>query len=496
MIIILIVCGAFLSTASAYKDPLVLHGRSVNVHLFEWKWTDIAKECENFLGPMGYGSVQISPPTEHKREEKPWWIRYQPVSYKLESRGGSEAELRNMIERCNRVGVRIYVDSVFNHMAGGSGVGVNGSVYSSGDRSYQAVPYTSDDFNDKLCKSKSGDIESYQDMYQVRDCRLSGMPDLALGNEYVRNKISEYMNKLIDMGVAGFRIDGAKHMWPGDLEAVQNSLHNVRADVFGRGKRPFIYHEVIDHGGEPIKNTDYLHLGRVTEFKYGQYLSDAINRRNNQRLSFLKSFGEAWGFIAGSDALAFVSNHDNQRDYHRSVLSFFEPRQYKIGSAFMFAWPYGLLQLISSFRFDFYDQGAPSVDGFTAKDVSINPDNTCNDGWVCEHRWRQIYNMVKFSNVATYQPVKHWWDNGYHQVAFARGNKAFIAINNEPYVDMDLYLQTGLPQGAYCDVISGNLVNGKCTGKQIVVYSDGKAKINIRHDQEDPVIAIHVEARL
>lgn len=30
------------------------------VHLFEWKWTDIAKECENFLQYYGYGAVQVS----------------------------------------------------------------------------------------------------------------------------------------------------------------------------------------------------------------------------------------------------------------------------------------------------------------------------------------------------------------------------------------------------------------------------------------------------
>ena len=47
--------------------------------------------------------------------------------------------------------------------------------------------------------------------------------------------------------------------------------------VFGSGRRPFIYQEVIDLGGEPIKNTDYTGLGRVTEFKYGQKLSEVKN---------------------------------------------------------------------------------------------------------------------------------------------------------------------------------------------------------------------------
>ncbi len=36
----------------------------VFVHLFEWRWTDIAKEC-SYLGAKGYTGVQVSPPMEH-----------------------------------------------------------------------------------------------------------------------------------------------------------------------------------------------------------------------------------------------------------------------------------------------------------------------------------------------------------------------------------------------------------------------------------------------
>jgi hypothetical protein len=35
-------------------------GKTVIVHLFEWKWTDIASECERFLAPYGYCGVQVT----------------------------------------------------------------------------------------------------------------------------------------------------------------------------------------------------------------------------------------------------------------------------------------------------------------------------------------------------------------------------------------------------------------------------------------------------
>ena len=38
------------------------------------------------------------------------------------------------------------------------------------------------------------------------------------------------MNNLIDIGVAGFRVDAAKHMWPADMGAIFGKLKNARAE--------------------------------------------------------------------------------------------------------------------------------------------------------------------------------------------------------------------------------------------------------------------------
>lgn len=65
----------------------------------------------------------------------------------------------------------------------------------------------------------------------------------------MREKIVEFLNKLIDLGVAGFRVDAAKHMWPADLEAIYSQLKNLNTDFgFASGLRPYIYQEVIDLG--------------------------------------------------------------------------------------------------------------------------------------------------------------------------------------------------------------------------------------------------------
>ena len=36
------------------------------------------------------------------------------------------------------------------------------------------------------------------------------------------------MNDLIDIGVAGFRVDASKHMWPEEDALLYGELHNLR----------------------------------------------------------------------------------------------------------------------------------------------------------------------------------------------------------------------------------------------------------------------------
>ncbi|XP_076306624.1 pancreatic alpha-amylase 2a5-like [Tachypleus tridentatus] len=504
-----------------YHDPKTADGRSSIVHLFEWRWADIAEECEVFLGPYGYGGVQVSPPNENgivwapdwKLEVKrPWFERYQPVSYKLNfTRSGGENEFRDMVRRCNDVGVRIYVDAVINHMTGniGAGHGTGGSYFDPVALKYDGVPYSHWDFNtNEKCGTPSGNIENYNDAYQVRNCRLSGLNDLDLGKDYVREKIIQYLNYLIDIGVAGFRVDAAKHMWPEDLKALFENLHDLSAKWFEPGTRPFIFMEVIDLGGQAIGVREYIHLGRVTEFRYGYKLGNVIRKNGGEQMQYLRSFGQGWGFVHEYDALVFVDNHDNQRGHGAGgldvILTHFESRMYKMATAFMLAWPYGFPRIMSSYSWPRHIEfgkdkndwiGPPHDDDYNTLHVIRNSDLTCGNGWVCEHRWRQIYNMVKFRNVAGATQIGNWWDNGGNQIAFSRGNRGFIAINNENF-SLNKSLQTGLEAGRYCDVISGKKKDDTCTGRIIEVGELGYSHIFIDNKWEDPVLAIHLEAKL
>ena len=66
--------------------------------------------------------------------------------------------------------------------------------------------------------------------------------------------------------------------------------------------------------------------------------------------------------------------------------------------SFMLAYPYGNPRVMSSFDFSDSDQGPPQDGSGNIVSPSINSDGTCGNGWVCEHRWRQIFNMIGFRN--------------------------------------------------------------------------------------------------
>lgn len=158
------------------------------------------------------------------------------------------------------------------------------------------------------------------------------------------------MDKLVDLGVAGFRVDAAKHMWPADLKYMYENVKDLNTEFgFSPRSRPFFYQEVIDLGGEAISSSEYTGFGTVTEFKSGNELSRVF--KGNDKLKYLDSWGPGWGLIPNSkDALVFIDNHDTQRKSDQ-VLTYKNSKRYKMATAFMLAHPYGTSRIMSSYDF-------------------------------------------------------------------------------------------------------------------------------------------------
>jgi len=359
------------------------------VQLFEWSWADIAHECETFLGPKGYAAVQISPPNEHIRGPE-WWTRYQPVSYKLVSRSGDEAEFRDMVTRCHTAGVKIYADAVINHTADlVRGLGVGDSVYSRED--HPAIPYGPDDYHGE-CHIVGADY--YNDAGRVQSCEVSNLPDLNTGKAEVQDRIATYLHRLIeDEQVDGLRIDAAKHIAPGELETI---LH--------KAQDPVAFLEVVSAQGQVVQPGQYTNLASVMDFKYGTDLAGKFNGNFNGRLSQLRTFGDSWDLVPSDRAVVFVVNHDRERDEGGSGnLTYKDGERYNLANVFMLAWPRGYPKVMSDYHFTDKDAGPPGGGGCD------------NPAWVCEHRWGNIANMVAYRKFTVRtcsgdggETVDHW----------------------------------------------------------------------------------------
>ena len=460
------------------------------MHLFEWKWTDIAAECENYLGPAGFAGVQVSPPSEHALiATYPWYQRYQTVNYSLAlSRSGTAAEFADMVHRCARVGVGIYVDAVFNHTTAGTGanLGSNGTRFTKYE--YPNL-YTATDFHQPTCAIADADYVGSAD--HVRRCELVGLADLNTGSDTVRDKIAGYLNSLVDLGVAGFRIDAAKHMAPEDIDAILSRVNKHAA-----GHLPFVFLEVIDNGGEAIHASDYLTVGAssgqavsITDFQYAGSFDRFLDFAG-RTLSLFKTLSASTGnLLPSAQAVVFTTNHDTER--HNVVINYQNGKQYDLATVLLLASPYGYPSLMSSYAFPMdgpgEDIGPPSdsmghtnsiyAPGSKTPNCAPDPLNPPAGSWVCQHRDSFIAPMLAFRKATVgAETITNFWDNGKDQIGFGRGAKGFVVINDESTA-LSHAFTTGLPAGSYCDVLSGGLKAGACVGTTVVVDATGMATI-------------------
>lgn len=363
-------------------------------------------------------------------------------------------------------------------------IGTAGSTATPDIRSYPAVPYSVSNFH-PLCS-----IDNYNDPYQVRNCELVGLHDLNQTVEDTRYRIVTFLNHLLELGVAGFRVDAAKHQWPTDLQIIYNRLNFLNTSfAFEPKSNPFIYQEVVDPGNEAISKYEYI-FAPVAEFRYLSEIGRSFT--GNDDLKWLSGFGEKWDLLPSKLAVVFVGNHDSQRN--SGTLTYKMRKNYIMAQAFSLAHPYGQKRIMSSYNFDTIAQGPPCDENENILAPDIDSSGNCTNGWICEHRWKEIASMVEFMNVVEGENVTSWWDNGKNQIAFSRGSKGFIAFNLDDKDMNNLSIETDMPAGKYCDIIDGEKMSqNECSGSTLEVSNDGVIFVNL---MQKSVVAIHVNQKL
>ena len=464
--------GANAVSDSSNKENLTLNRKGVIVTAFQQNWNSIAKECTKTYGPEGVKYVQVSPPNDHVKGSQ-WWTSYQPVSYKLDSKLGTEGEFKQMIQTCKAAKVGIIADAVINHMTGAGNkdkVGVGGSEYDADTQTFKTAGYTKDDFH-----QSAENINNYKNAEEVWTHRLVGLLDLDTSKPHVQQILGKYFAYLLELGVVGFRVDAVKHISPADMAAIKKAASDAAHTT---PDKIWWMQETI---GDPSEATEiqpdrHLNEGEVNEFQYSYRLKNDFYGS----ISNLKNITNR--LVQSDKASIFVTNWDTPRENFVRTLTYKDGPRYELANAFMLGYPYGNPNIYSGYRFDAKnkDYGAPGASETSVPDVNCSP----TTGWQCTQRWTSIRGMVGFFNAVNGTQVTNWQESDNNNIAFSREKKGFLAINNTPNAKRVLY-KTDLPNGEYCNVYAA----GDCS--KTVKVEDGKVAATIAPYS---AIALHVDA--
>ncbi|CAE7230916.1 mok11 [Symbiodinium natans] len=405
----------------------------IAVHLFEWSWQDVGSECENYLGPAGFNAVQVSPPSEHILGDS-WATRYQPVSYKLESRGGSTDDFVSMVSRCRSAGVNIMVDVVLNHMAGpfvfspekdrGKACGQHEDTPKSSTAKCLGWDNTEYGNREYLNGRKGLDwydrsmFHHYPDNEHAncglppwtnnkRLCDMYGLPDLNTEDKNVQKQLRAYLFELLETGVTMIRVDAAMNIYPESLAQVVLAL-----------PWEYIVQEYYPDMFEDKENREKAtSIGSATDFTFGQRVAESLfdgnagswYNRSRQLGELLQLQRE--GFpdcryricespVPSDRALLFLDNHDQQRERWKpevkgqppsTPVCYWDGRDigscrpiykhgqvYALAQLYMLAWPYGAdrrssVRLMSSYGFHEFNEGPPGVGRDSLRDKAASP---------------------------------------------------------------------------------------------------------------------------
>ena len=253
----------------------------VILHCFNWKYSDIEAELAN-IAAAGFTAVQTSPaqpeltPEGNDAEKDPdiWYWLYQPLGFRVADYDqgdvnylGDKDDLKSLCEAADEYGVKVIVDVVANHLAGGT-LGDEDLVESE-DQYGSIVGYSGqidEKYQDLAYWHTYGTVANWDDRTQVTTGKI-GLPDLKSESEEVIADVKAYVEELKEIGVDGIRWDAAKHI------ALPSEDCNFWAEVTDSGL--FNYGEILNNPGAGSYSAnaalmaEYTNYMNVTDSDYG-----------------------------------------------------------------------------------------------------------------------------------------------------------------------------------------------------------------------------------
>ena len=233
------------SLADSVQDGVILHA---------WNWSmNEIKDRLPEIAEAGFTTIQTSPMQPQKDYypgdswENGWWKLYQPLGFSIATRDnalGTRNDLKELCEAADDYGIKVIVDVVTNHLAGGNAEQLNSNVQQ----------YEPEIYQQNLIHRGVGNVDD-NDVHRLVQGHLGDYPDLQTENKTVQNRVVSMLKDYVDCGVDGFRFDAAKHIetshdgqWASDYwDNVIGTARDYAEDKYD--KDLFIYGEILNTPG-------------------------------------------------------------------------------------------------------------------------------------------------------------------------------------------------------------------------------------------------------
>ncbi len=293
------------------------------IQAWNWSYENIIANLET-VAEQGFTTIQVSPPNELKMPTKGvkvcepavdgiapngWWMFYQPAGFQLneseDNALGTKAQFVKMIEEAHKLGLKVIVDAVINHMGTDDdhiGVYDNTSTDPMDHVNSRAIEFEPELIAAKAFHSPWVNMtykENYWDGYSDYDIEedltqhcTSGLPDLATETKLVQDTIYDYFVELVEAGADGFRFDAAKHIetkhdtyFASDFW--DNTLLKLRANY--PDMENYAYGEILNKCGDGRPFHEYTELMDVTDSSSYWGIKDAVVGGGNGAIPRYKS---------------------------------------------------------------------------------------------------------------------------------------------------------------------------------------------------------------
>ena len=234
----------------------------------------------DYIKGMGFDAIWVSPIIENT--EGSYHGYHFTNLYNLNYHFGSEDDFKALVTECHNKDIWVMVDVVANH------AGPVGTDFG------RINPFNRAEHYHDWCE-----INNWGNQWEVENCRLCGLPDLKQENDWVTQKLLEWIHDLVQKyNLDGIRIDTIMEVPKWFWDKFRQS-----AGVFQIGEA---------FNGDPGYVADYQnHLDSV--FNYPLYYAIKSSFCGNFKDLEYYWFNTRKAFPAPEYTATFVENHDNPR---------------------------------------------------------------------------------------------------------------------------------------------------------------------------------------